>query len=549
MKQIEKIYQKLSEIYKGERLTEAQQAFEKLVQRYYNKNFAHRKTLSEENVYLITYGDSFTDGDRVGLSVLKDVVDKTLSDTITDIHLLPMFPYTSDDGFSVTNYDQINPQLGDWSDIKKLSKKYRLMFDFVANHMSKSSEWFKKFLSDDPEFSEAFVEFEAGFDTSKVIRPRVSPLFHSYPNNKKVWTTFSEDQVDVNPKDVKMLVRLTKVLLDYAMKGATSVRLDAIGFLWKESGTTCMHLPQTHAIIQLWRMLLEEFAPNTQIITETNVPHEDNISYFGNGNDEAQQVYQFPLPPLVLHTFVTGNSEKLMNWASSIDRVSDTATYFNFLASHDGIGLRPTEGILSDDERQQLVDRILENGGRVSYKKNPDGSKSVYEMNINYSEALKTKGKEEFTAQKMIAAHHILLSIIGVPAIYYHSIFGSKNDYIGLEQSGINRRINREKLDMSTLFKELESDEYRRTIYHGIQKMITIRKKEAAFNPYGNQETINLGSGLFALKRHFKNQKIYSVTNVTSEKQDLGQLAGFDLISGKEKTSLQGYEVAWIKKE
>ncbi|MCR8967721.1 sugar phosphorylase [Streptococcus zalophi] len=549
MKQIEKIYQKLSEIYKGERLTEAQQAFEKLVQRYYNKNFAHRKTLSEENVYLITYGDSFTDGDRLGLSVLKDVVDKTLSDTITDIHLLPMFPYTSDDGFSVTNYDQINPQLGDWSDIKKLSKKYRLMFDFVANHMSKSSEWFKKFLSDDPEFSEAFVEFEAGFDTSKVIRPRVSPLFHSYPNNKKVWTTFSEDQVDVNPKDVKMLVRLTKVLLDYAMKGATSVRLDAIGFLWKESGTTCMHLPQTHAIIQLWRMLLEEFAPNTQIITETNVPHEDNISYFGNGNDEAQQVYQFPLPPLVLHTFVTGNSEKLMNWASSIDRVSDTATYFNFLASHDGIGLRPTEGILSDDERQQLVDRILENGGRVSYKKNPDGSKSVYEMNINYSEALKTKGKEEFTAQKMIAAHHILLSIIGVPAIYYHSIFGSKNDYIGLEQSGINRRINREKLDMSTLFKELESDEYRRTIYHGIQKMITIRKKEAAFNPYGNQETINLGSGLFALKRHFKNQKIYSVTNVTSEKQDLGQLAGFDLISGKEKTSLQGYEVAWIKKE
>lgn len=548
MKQIEKINQKLSEIYTGETLGEAQIAFESLMKEYYNKNFAQRKTLSEENIYLITYGDAFTDGNREGLAVLKDVVDEKLAESVTDIHLLPMFPYTSDDGFSVTDYEKINPQLGDWSDIEKLSENYRLMFDFVANHMSKSSDWFKKFLSDDPEFSEAFVEFENDFDTSNVTRPRVSPLFHTYSNNKKVWTTFSEDQVDVNPRNVKMLVRLTKVLLDYAIKGATSVRLDAIGFLWKESGTTCMHLPQTHSIIQLWRILLEELAPNTQIITETNVPHADNISYFGNGNNEAQQVYQFPLPPLVLHTFITGNSERLRNWAAGINRVSETATYFNFLASHDGIGLRPTEGILSDAERQNLVERVLENGGRVSYKNNPDGSKSVYEMNINYSEALKMLGQEELTTKKMLAAHHILLSIIGVPAIYYHSIFGSKNDYVGLKNSGINRRINREKLDMPKLFEELESNDYRQTIYHGIQKMIAVRKKEVAFNPYGTQETLDLGNGLFGLLREFEGHKVYAVTNVTNEVQSLGGISGFDLISGREITNLQAYDVAWIKK-
>ncbi|MDR0299080.1 MAG: sugar phosphorylase [Streptococcaceae bacterium] len=547
MKFIEQLYQKLAEVYSGQKLEEARIAFEELVEDYSKQTFSERAPLSEKNVYLITYGDAFVDGDRKGLSVLKDVVDNKLSDTVTDIHLLPMFPYTSDDGFSVRDYEQINSILGDWRDVKRLSDDYRLMFDFVANHMSQSSDWFQKFLNQEPDFSEAFIKFDEKFDSSNVTRPRVSPLFHTYKNGLKVWTTFSEDQVDVNAQEVKMLVRLTKILLDYAAKGASSIRLDAIGFLWKESGTTCMHRPQTHAIIQLWRLLLEEFAPNTQIITETNVPHKDNVAYFGNGNNEAQQVYQFPLPPLVLHTFITGNSEKLSGWAKGIEHVSQTASYFNFLASHDGIGLRPTEGILSDEERAQLVERVLENGGKVSYKNNPDGSESVYEMNINFSEALKEGENDKWVTDKMLAAHHILLSVIGVPAIYYHSIFGSKNDYKGLKESGINRRINREKLDMQQLFNSLEDDVYRKEIYQGIQRMIRVRQKEIAFNPYGSQKILDLGSGCFGVLREFKGQQIICVTNVTKEKQTLGDYAGYDLISERKVQELGVYETVWIK--
>lgn len=552
----DKVMNHLNKIYDEKSLDEAKELFSQLLLEYTKDEFKETTVVTQKNVYLITYGDSFIDQKQAPLHVLQEVINEKLTDTITDIHLLPMFPYTSDDGFSVTDYLKINPQLGDWQDIYALAKDKRLMFDFVANHMSKSSEWFQAFLNQQNGFENSFITYEPNFDTSLVIRPRTSPLFHSYQNAQqeivKVWTTFSEDQVDVNVKDPKMLCRLTGVLLEYVKRGATSIRLDAIGFLWKESHTKAMHLPQTHEIVSLWRTLLDEYAPNTQIITETNVPHADNISYFGDGSNEANQVYQFPLPPLVFFSFLKQNAEKLSNWANEINRISDTATYFNFLASHDGIGLRPTEGILTEEERQLLVQRVIENGGRVSYKNNADGSQSVYELNINYSEALKENGKENDTIKKMIAAHHILLSVIGVPAIYYHSIFGSKNDEAAVVESGINRRINRQKLIKEDLLKELTEPGYRKEIYEGLKQLIAIRQQEEAFNPYGEQKVLQVDPRIFALLRKKGKNKILSLTNVSEETVALSGINGFELISQKPITGqlfLAPYQVAWIKEE
>ena len=386
-----KIKEKLILLY-GERADEAEKELEKVLNKFAQRDFPQKEKvlnkfaqrdfpqkekINEKNAYLIAYGDSILREGQTPLATLNEVLSETIAGAITDVHLLPMFPFTSDDGFSVTDYYKINPQYGTWEDIEHLSKNYRLMFDFVANHMSKDSEWFQSFLQEEEDFKEAFVIFDEEFDASNTVRPRTSPLFHNY-KEKKVWTTFSEDQVDVNIKDPKMFARLTEVLLTYASKGAASIRLDAIGFLWKESGSRSIHLWQTHEVIKIWRKLLEELSPNTQIITETNVPHEENISYFGK-NDEANQVYQFPLPPLVLHSFTVGDAQKLSAWAKGIEGRGDTETYFNFLASHDGIGMRPTEGILSDVERNNLVEKVIENGGEISYKENTDGSRSVYD--------------------------------------------------------------------------------------------------------------------------------------------------------------------------
>lgn len=532
----------------------------RLVDKWSGVEWPQNAAISEKNVYLITYGDSIYEEGTPTLETLHRFLQEYIKGIVTDVHLLPMFPYTSDDGFSVTDYREIHPELGDWSNIADLSKDYRLMFDFVANHISKSSEWFQQYLQDHPEYKNYFIPFDPEFDASQVVRPRTSPLFHEYQGKngiKTAWTTFSEDQVDVNIAYFPLLIEMTDILLTYAFKGGTSIRLDAIGFLWKESGTSSMHLPQTHAIIQMWRTLLDHFKPGTQIITETNVPHQENISYFGDGTNEAQMVYQFSLPPLVLYTLTTHDSGKLTDWAKTIGKVSENATYFNFLASHDGIGMRPTEGILTEEEKKLLVNKVVENGGRVSYKNNPDGSQSVYELNINYSDALVNKGEdvtEELKVQKMLAAHSILLSFVGVPAIYYHSLLGSQNDQRGVEESGINRRINREKFDFDTISRELTESPRRKAIFGGLKKMIEIRQAESAFSPFAEQEVFDLGSDFFAMKRFNKEtgEEIFFAVNVKAKPAKLAaDVKGTNLLTGEKIDSditLQPYEFVWVTK-
>ncbi|EHK2531788.1 sugar phosphorylase [Listeria monocytogenes] len=522
---------------------------------YSNNTRGSIDTISEKNVYLIAYGDSIFEKNKHPLQTLNEFLQEYAQDVITDVHLLPIFPSTSDDGFSVTDYKQIDEQLGDWDDVQKMSENFRVMLDFVANHMSKSSDWFKRFSDNEAPYNQFFIEKDSQFDYKNVTRPRTSPLFHKYENDKELWTTFSEDQLDLNVRNIDCLVALTDVLLFYASKQATSIRLDAIGFLWKTSGTTCMHLPETHEIISLWRLLIDELYPNLQIITETNVPHEENISYFGDGENEANMVYQFPLPPLVLHTFTCHDTTKLSKWAKSISQVSSTATYFNFLASHDGIGMRPATGILSDEEINSLVQKAVQNGGQVSYKDNADGTQSVYELNINYGEALQNPGEdttEELVTKKIIAAHSILLTLQGVPAIYYHSFLGSKNDLVGYEESGINRRINREKLEKNQLVHELETDTYRQTIFTSLKKLVQIRRNHTAFSPFATQEILDLGPDVFAIKRESEGECIYGIINVTSH--DISKkvaFSGTNLLANQPVTSeleLTAYEVVWIKK-
>ncbi|WP_421079638.1 sugar phosphorylase [Listeria monocytogenes] len=522
---------------------------------YSNNTRGSIDTISEKNVYLIAYGDSIFEKNKHPLQTLNEFLQEYAQDVITDVHLLPIFPSTSDDGFSVTDYKQIDEQLGDWDDVQKMSENFRVMLDFVANHMSKSSDWFKRFSDNEAPYNQFFIEKDSQFDYKNVTRPRTSLLFHKYENGKELWTTFSEDQLDLNVRNIDCLVALTDVLLFYASKQATSIRLDAIGFLWKTSGTTCMHLPETHEIISLWRLLIDELYPNLQIITETNVPHEENISYFGDGENEANMVYQFPLPPLVLHTFTCHDTTKLSKWAKSISQVSDTATYFNFLASHDGIGMRPATGILSDEEINSLVQKAVQNGGQVSYKDNADGTQSVYELNINYGEALQNLDEdttEELVTKKIIAAHSILLTLQGVPAIYYHSLLGSKNDLVGYEESGINRRINREKLEKNQLVHELKTDTYRKTIFTSLKKLVQIRRNHTAFSPFATQEILDLGPDVFAIKRESEGECIYGIINVTSH--DISKkvaFSGTNLLANQPVTSeleLTAYEVVWIKK-
>ncbi|PKQ15519.1 MAG: alpha-amylase [Actinobacteria bacterium HGW-Actinobacteria-8] len=515
--------------------------------------------LTAGSSYLITYGDSFVRPGEAPLATLRTIVDGVIGDAISTIHLLPMFPWTSDDGFAVVDYRAVNPALGTWDDIARLGEHHGLMFDFVANHVSASSPWFHGWLAGDGRYAGYFFSPGPDFDTSRVVRPRTTPLVHEYPRPDgtvaTAWTTFSADQVDVNVATPAVLLDLTDVLLGYIAAGADTVRLDAIGFLWKESGTTCLHRPATHAVIKIWRAILDEIAPGARLLTETNVPHADNVSYFGNGADEAHMVYQFSLPPLVLHSFATGDASRLSDWAAGLEDLGTTATWFNFLASHDGIGMRPVVGLLTPSERQALVDLVVSHGGRASYATEPDGSRSVYELNVSYLDALmdpEHSGDSHHAVTRALAAHAILLSMIGVPAIYYHSLFGSSHDIVGMESSGINRRINRKQLEADALLAELDISPRRRDIFAGLTRMLRVRALQPAFDPFSPQRVLDLGPAIFAVRRGAGPGSVVAVINVSGADAEVAGVSGTDLLTGtrhEARLTLPADGVVWLAQD
>jgi len=511
---------------------------------------------TERTACLITYGDGIRRRGETPLHTLAGFLRDHVGDVVSDVHVLPMFPWTSDDGFAVVNHREVNPALGTWSDVEDLARDHTVMFDFVANHTSSSSPWFLGWLTDDPAYRGYYVERDPDFDDSHVVRPRTSPLYHPFPRADGIkawaWTTFGEDQVDVDVREPRVLLDLTDVLLGYLARGAAAVRLDAIGFLWKESGTTCLHLPQTHAVIKLWRVLVDHVAPGARLLTETNVPHAENISYFGDGQDEANLVYQFALPPLVLHSFVAGSTARLSAWGSGVGPVSDTATWFNFLASHDGIGLRATEGILDDTERNALVERTRAHGGGISWASRPDGSRSVYELNLSYLDALCTLEEARdpgVLAAKALAAHSILFAFLGVPAVYYHSLVGSPPDLEGMVTSRINRRINRAVLDADRLAAELREDARRRRVFEGMRHLLDVRRRHPAFSPFGTQRVELLDDRVFAVRRgEGTDDELLCITNVTAQPVPV-DVRGVDVITGTpvDRLVLPSWGYAWVR--
>ncbi len=511
---------------------------------------------SHRTACLITYGDAVRRPGEAPLRTLGAVLRNHVGTALSQVHLLPMFPWTSDDGFAVVDYRQVDPALGSWQDVAALTESHSVMFDFVANHASSSSPWFSGWLAHDPAYRGFFIERDPAFDTSHVVRPRTSPLFHDYPRpdgtTATVWTTFGHDQVDVNVATPAALLELTDVLLGYLAHGASAIRLDAIGFLWKESGSTCLHLPQTHAIVKLWRAVVDHVAPGAQLLTETNVPHAENVAYFGDGTDEANLVYQFALPPLVLHAFVVGSAVNLAEWAAGIGPVSPTATWFSFLASHDGIGLRPTEGILDDAGRQTLVDRTLAHGGRVSMAAGPRGSRRVYELNVSYLDALCTPEEladAGLVAAKALAAHSILLAFLGVPAVYYHSLFGSGSDHEGMRTTGIARRVNRQVLDADRLAAQLRTDPRRRLVFEGLCHLLRVRRGQPALSPYGTQRVEAHDDRVLVLRRgEGTPDELVCATNVSDRPVTLPAVRGVDVLTGRpcDPLTLPPFGYAWI---
>jgi glycosidase len=533
--------------------------------------FDPRDRFSEKDIVLITYGDLLLSPGRQPLAALKAFLGRFMKGAINTVHVLPFFPSSSDRGFAITDFEEVDEALGSWSDLEDLSGRYRMMFDGVFNHVSSRSRWFQRFLAGRPGYEDFFIAFSTKGAISAdhlklILRPRTSDLLTPFPTihgPRFVWTTFSPDQVDLNFKNERVLQKVVEILLLYVRRGADMIRLDAVTYIWHELGTRCAHLREAHALVQLFRAILDAVAPQVALVTETNVPHADNVSYFGDGSNEAQMVYNFALPPLVLHSFHTGNCSTLSRWAQGLSHVSDTATFFNFLDSHDGIGLMGAQGILAPGEIDALVVRALEHQGLVSYRSIGDGAQSPYELNVTWYSALNREAAGEPQAlqvARFLASRAIALVLRGVPGVYLPSLFGAKNDTAAFLAGSEKRSINRKTLDEPALLERLEDrDSSVHQVAVGLRRMGKRRVASPAFHPNAPQEIVAAGEKVFAVRRGEGHARVLCLTNVTAADQHVSlseptATAFRDLLTGRRlavregllDVTLRPYGVLWL---
>ncbi|TWT89059.1 Sucrose phosphorylase [Pseudobythopirellula maris] len=543
---------------------------------------------NERDVVLITYADQLRDetSGATPLVALREwLVAQGYDELLSTVHLLPFCPYSSDDGFSVIDYLEVDPDAGSWDDIAALGEPFDLMFDLVLNHISQHSTWYQAYLKGEEPYTRFFVEADPTADYSQVVRPRSLPLLTPAEVNgetRHVWTTFSDDQIDLNYEEPLVLARMLRILVEYARRGARIIRLDAVAFLWKQLGTNCLHLAETHEIVKLMRDVLAVLAPRTLVLTETNVPHKENISYFGsidpNGRgDEAHMVYQFSLPPLLLEAFTSGDATALRSWLTDLAPPPRGCTFFNFTASHDGVGVRPLEGLVDDDRLAAMVEAVGARGGKINTRRKPDGSDAPYELNITYVDAVsptapddpaaRTPENVDLHAARFLASQAVMLSLQGMPAVYFHSLVGTRNDNEGVAATGINRRINRHKYDRAELDAMLaaggpsgDSGSLQRKIHDGYKRLLAARTAEPVFHPDvpqhvcdpENQHLLTLerrtsdGSAALLVAVNFANDE---QTAVLPSRYRQG---GTDLISGESiaaspRLTLAPGQVVWLR--
>lgn len=481
---------------------------------------------SADEVVLITYGDSLVDGRGTPpLQVLGSFLDARVADVISTVHILPFTSSSSDGGFSVVDYNAVADDLGGWDDVSQVAGGQSgrgFMADLILNHGSAQSEWFQQFRDGVAPGCHYYVTAEPTDDLSAVVRPRTHELLQQVETpdgTRHVWCTFSYDQVDFDFSNPDVLIEFCRIVDHYIRRGVTRLRLDAVAYVWKEIGTSSIHLPQTHELVRLLHTLLAYRAPEVMLITETNVPHDENVSYFGD-LDEAHVVYNFSLVPLVLHSMLTADATALSDWASSLSPLPAGTAYLNFLASHDGMGVRPAQGLLSGDQIQNLVEAAQTAGGTFSAYTAPDGERP-YELNVSLADILARRDLS--LLDRYICAHAIMFAFAGVPAIYVHSLLATPGDIAAVRTTGIKRNINRSCLDIDAITTVLDDPDHAQARAFGLLSgLIKTRRAQGAFSPEATQEVLALGPSVFGLRRESINsdgggQVIFALHNVTEQ--------------------------------
>jgi sucrose phosphorylase len=441
---------------------------------YFNGRFM------KNNVQLITYVDRLTGS---GVQALDNILHNQLSGLFSGVHLLPFYyPIDgSDAGFDPIDHTEVDSRLGDWKNVKTLGESHELMADLIVNHMSAQSKEFLDVLdkgSDSPFWALFLTKdkvFPAGLSEeqqAKIYRPRPGSSFTNYllPNNQSAdfWTTFTDSQIDIDVTSDVGQAYLTRILKTFAENNINIIRLDAAGYAIKKAGTSCFMLEETFEFID--QLTQKANAQGIDTLVEIHSYYQTQIEIA----KRVDQVYDFALPPLILHSIFSQDFSALIKWLNISPRNCITV-----LDTHDGIGIidvgpmNGKKGLLDNAEIDNLVKKIHLNSAGESQKATGAAASNVdlYQVNCTYYDALAANDYD------YLLARAIQFFAPGTPQVYYAGLFAEKNDMTLLSATNVGRDINRPYLNNEHIEKSLE-----KPITQAIIELIKLRNNSEAFN-------------------------------------------------------------------
>ncbi len=437
----------------------------------------------KNQVQLITYADRLAGG---GLPELHALLRGPLAGVFGGVHILPFFhPIDgADAGFDPIDHTQVDAQLGGWPDIKALTQDIDVMADVIVNHMSADSpqfvDWSEKGAAS--EYVGLFLTYDAVFpqgaterELLNIYRPRPGlPFTHATLHNgehRLLWTTFTPKQVDIDVHSRAGQQYLQGILRTFSDNGIRMVRLDAVGYAIKRAGSSCFMMPETFGFIGEFAQQAK--ALGMEVLVEVHSHYRQQVEIA----QRVDWVYDFALPPLVLHAFAFKTAERLKHWLTI-----RPANALTVLDTHDGIGIidigsaasdrAANPGLVPDEELSRLVDWIHDNSRGQSREATGAAASNLdlYQVNCTFFDAL---GADE---RAYLLSRAIQFFVPGIPQVYYVGLLAGANDMALLQRTRVGRDINRHRYARGEAERELE-----RPVVQALVELIRWRNTHPAF--------------------------------------------------------------------
>lgn len=445
----------------------------------------------KNKIMLITYADSMGHD----LKELKNVLDRYFSGAVGGVHILPFFPSSGDRGFAPMDYTKVDTAFGTWEDVEDLSEDYYLMFDYMINHISAQSPYYKDFLEkkDSSQYRDLFIRYKDFWENGEPTAAEVDAIYKRKPRapyadaefadgtSEKVWCTFDEEQIDINVKSDTAKKFIRNNLETLAHHGASIIRLDAFAYATKKAGTSCFFIePDVWDILKECTDVLEPL--DVEILPEIHEHYTMPLKIASKG----YYVYDFALPMLLLNAIYYGNTRYLADWLEK-----SPAHQFTTLDTHDGIGVVDVKDLLPDAEIERTKEDIFSKGANVKkiYNTAAYNNLDIYQVNCSYYSACGDDDNAYLTARA------VQFFARGIPQVYYVGLLAGRNDLKLLEETKVGRNINRHYYTVQEIEKETE-----RPVVKKLIEMMKFRNSCRAFDVDGSFEVTCSGSTMWIVR-------------------------------------------------